>query len=693
MGWLEVCQGSMVNVLLEFSQIFIQESATLDLANDCYRFVAGHFDLIRTSSQHIYHSALVLSPKTSIVRKLYESHSQPFVRIVHGVPESWESSTAATTLPFQIETAMWSPCNRFIAICPYDAERVDMLDPATLQRIRTLGPWGRFISFPVLIFSPDGRLLTCSGRGATRLGPAPSSLQAGSFTLILTWDLQTGGVVSVIQATAPRGYTRGKCSIVYSTDGQMVAYFFPLLGGGAVMSIFDVFSGVHIHNVGCYQLDDLSLCHIWAHGESIRFVTAKPTRMTIWEVGFALGATPTEVRTLPSPDDIGKVAFVKFLPTLDKVAFTYANKIGSTNIDQVLVWDFQDSKSLLHHTDVNPYHPMTFSSDGNFLACLTARSGIYLWKESPTGYILHRNLLSWGEPLLSPDGKLIITISGSMVQLWHTGIFTTTPSSAPPQPQQIEKFILDFVPDKSLAVVTQQKGNMVTILDLKSSVPLLMIEAPMEVHGLRVINNILVTIGSNKVITWNLSAGDTLPDVGLNIGDSAQTIHLSDEPLGVYRDDVTAASISPDFHYVALDIKTRGSSLPFGCLSIYSMSNGEYLGSAGTMLIGVPWFGPGRDNIWYAFGNKAYIWTVNGENLDHTMTVHDIVHGSWGCPWEQSCGYQVADDGWILSMDGKRLMLLPSPWQSEAAERVWNGQFLALLHAGLPKPVIIELEP
>ena len=55
----------------------IQESPTLDLAEDCFRFVTGYFEIISASSPHIYHSALVAAPKDSIVRKLYESHS-PF---------------------------------------------------------------------------------------------------------------------------------------------------------------------------------------------------------------------------------------------------------------------------------------------------------------------------------------------------------------------------------------------------------------------------------------------------------------------------------------------------------------------------------------------------------------------------------------------------------------------------------------
>ncbi|KAF9644121.1 hypothetical protein BDM02DRAFT_3065261, partial [Thelephora ganbajun] len=53
--WLEVCRVS----------------PTRDLVVDCLRFVMGFFEIISTSCSHIYHSALPLSPRKSVVRGLY----------------------------------------------------------------------------------------------------------------------------------------------------------------------------------------------------------------------------------------------------------------------------------------------------------------------------------------------------------------------------------------------------------------------------------------------------------------------------------------------------------------------------------------------------------------------------------------------------------------------------------------------
>lgn len=57
----------------------IQESPTLDLANDCSSFVTQHFKIIDASSLDIYHSALMLTPRESMVQNLYGSHAQPFI--------------------------------------------------------------------------------------------------------------------------------------------------------------------------------------------------------------------------------------------------------------------------------------------------------------------------------------------------------------------------------------------------------------------------------------------------------------------------------------------------------------------------------------------------------------------------------------------------------------------------------------
>src|ERR1700753_2618427 len=102
-----------------FSRIYsgcIQVSPTLNLVEDYIRFVITFFEVINTSAPHIYHSALLLSPQTSITHEMYKNHASPLARVVRGMPDSWEPAIATATFDNYLRDAIWSPCNRFIAV-------------------------------------------------------------------------------------------------------------------------------------------------------------------------------------------------------------------------------------------------------------------------------------------------------------------------------------------------------------------------------------------------------------------------------------------------------------------------------------------------------------------------------------------------------------------------------------------------
>ena len=656
----------------------VQELSTLELANDCHRFVAAFFEIIRASSPHIYHSALALTPKTSIVRKLYESHSHPFVRIVRGVSESWDSNTAAATFPFNIGRAVWSPCNRFIAITPWDAVRVDILDSATLQRLQSLGPLGGFTQPAALIFSPGNRMLTYSSHKP----PHSSITSLSQEMLIVTWDLQTGRRVSTIEWSQPYDPTPEKPHITYSMDGGKVAILSSWYRG----AIFDVISGVYMHDIDCHQPYGYRLCHIWTHGESIRFATSEPTGICIWEVGFAPGDRSVKLKVLPGSEDLTTRTNFGSLPALDRVALADTNPAP--------VWDSQDSKSLLHHTDLHLNPLITFSSGRSFFTCLTAGSVIYLWENFPKSYIFERVPSAHKEILFSPNGKLFITFFGNMVRLWHMNNVTSASPSLSDQPMEIRKFIIDFIPDRSLAVVVRQEDNMITVLDLNSGVSWFTIETPIKVYGLGMNKNTIVAIGCDKAIAWNMPGENPLPNASLDIDirGSAQIIDLSGDHMSGEWEYPSVVAMSLDFRYIALIVGGGGILSLLGQLCVYSASTGKYLDGTTTSWAGTLWFSPSGDDIWYASGDKAEVWTITEEKLVHKMVIDNFDHGSQECPWRSSCSYQITHEGWILSPDGNRLLMLPPLWQSYQRQRVWNGQFLALLHYALPEPVIIEVK-
>jgi hypothetical protein len=579
---------------------------------------------------------------------------------------------------------------------------MDILDPVTFQQLQTL-------KFPqdvskysrALVFSPDSCVLTCFSGG--------NEGGAGGDLFVVSWDLQTGGIVSVIRWQPPKPFTMECPSITYSANGKAVGTFYQYHEDPKTfnISICDVASGIHIASHLFNSQVPLSN-DIWTHGESLRFATADVTTITIWEVGFILGGTPMEVETLPAPDDLNPMVSPHiFNPNLAKVQFIPTPcLLVLTSRHKVLLWDVQNSKCLLHYADNGIcFLETSFSSNGHFFTCSTPRSGIYLWKESPTGYVLHGILPSKAfcpNSLPSPNGGSVAIFYDRTIQLWHTNGFSTSPSNVLTQDPQLQDFLLDFSPDGTLAVVTKKYNKTVTVLNLKSSTPQLTIDTRVEVYGLRVIGNTVAVIGRDtgtvtgckKVITWNLPVEGCISNTRVDFKDSSWTISLKDD---FHEGVVLGASISPGSQYIAITTTSSFSRTPLGFsdLYIYHAPTGACIWNYHANRECTPWFTPDGQNIWFANANgEADVWRIGGQSvlecLEHTV---DIEHPPEGYPWASSQGYQVTDDWWILGPDGKRLLMLPPPWQSYAVQRVWNRQFLALLHKGLSEPVILEVVP
>jgi WD40 repeat protein len=149
-------------LMLNQSQIrdSIDVNILLETAADCLRFVTEFFEVISQSAPHIYHSALQLSPLSSIVRRLYNEYLRsPLSTIVRGTPSSWDSCTAIVRTT-EVFCAVWSPCGKFIVAAMGD--QMDVRDSSTLEGIFTLKSHHIGGCPSSLGISPDGSLLACS---------------------------------------------------------------------------------------------------------------------------------------------------------------------------------------------------------------------------------------------------------------------------------------------------------------------------------------------------------------------------------------------------------------------------------------------------------------------------------------------------------------------------------------------------
>ena len=572
---------------------------------------------------------------------------------------------------------------------------VVILDSATLQRLqRLIFLRERYARSQALVFSPDSRTLTCSGCGS----------DPDQEVLVVSWDLQTGGVVSAIERQGLEEPFSTNPLTTYSMNGRIVAVH---RHRAPTISIYDVISGVYMHDVhhgapvDPHFIGKLCFPAIWAYRETLRFATTGLGTITIWEVGFNPGATSTAVKTLSIPSDIEYFLpiQVQLLPTSGRYALVYSTggKYG------VLVWDGQNPRSSVLNTNIDLNRRVSFSTDGRLFAYFaTSGSEAYLWGESPAGYVLHGKVTpstQFPNILLSPNGESIVEYGKFSVRSWRTQSFNTSNTSTRAY-RRPNNFILEFHPDRPLAAVACQKDGAVIVLDLTSGDPWLTIETGMEIQGLRVVRNTVAVIGGWNVVTWSLPGGDFLPDEKVDVESSAQTINFQDQEAGY---DLIAASISLDLRYVAFTSKDWFGYAMHSRLHVFDVSTGQHL-CRNIRAPDAVWFPPGGDSVWCAVQNRAEVVEISWEgmddatNMDNATDMDDarevvgIEDGSSGSPWGSSRGHMVTDDGWILGPDGKRLLMLPLPWRLHAVRRVWSGNFVALLHGTLPGPIILELE-
>ena len=417
-----------------------------------------------------------------------------------------------------------------------------------------------------------------------------------------------------------------------------------------------------------------------------------PGTITIWEVGFTLTDRPKEVESLSLPDNFNIPGQLSYYPALTQLVFPGKG---------VCIWDARSSKYILNYSG-GGYRTCALSSSGVFFVCMIEGLGVYLWKESSTGYTLHQSIPTTGSnviPNISPNEKLVFTYTSgsSAAQLWNIKDSSVPALTIPSQPSQKSPHHVVFSPDEALAAVTQVNSRTVMVLELKSGVPRMTIDTGIEVYGLGVAGGTIVVIGydpdayEQKIVTWNLP-GDSVLLSKANIDDSVKTINFYDPPT-VESPPTPPASVSPDLHRFIM-LETNDHGLDSG-VHLYDVLTGQCLASVYGHFGWNSWFTQNGSGVWCIDGVQADNgWKITKDGESGITRLEHIE--STNCPpgelpWQCPPDYNVTD-GWIFHSSGKRLLWLPPNWWPGQWDRVWGGNFLALLDSGLPEALIMEFE-
>ena len=596
---------------------------------------------------------------------------------MRGLPSSWGPTAVTLYSEIVAYTAIWSPCNRVIAIA--DHSSVALLDAATLSQLYTFAIPSQYLDKERWrpSFSPDSHCLTLIGKRN-----------------LISWDLQTGGPLGAIPSGLGRELEKEPdlvaFSSAYSEDGKVVV---------TVYSAQNPYAINHDAFIKCDTLIrtyDLSgteagphcavkgriVAPIWTYGKCIRFVTINPGSVAI-----------SEVETLPIADKIVGGQRFLFLPSLSRLAFTLK--------DTIQVWDAKAAKLLLKSEfpsfgifgTIPARLPVSsFSPNGRFFAHLDEGGVVHVWKESPSGYVLHQKLPFVTpnlpiQPHISPSGESILMSPDRRVfHLWHTRDQVPSLPSVLVGDVDENNFTLAFSPDESFAAFARRGGNVVTIFNPLTGDLQLAVDTDMGVVCLGMTGSALIIVGDEKIVTWDIPGGDCAFNASIN--DSVRTTTLDCSPIK--GKIFTHMSISPDFSRIAVLSGLHHETY----LHIYDMSRRCHII---TWTAYAQWVGFTRDG--------REVWTVSDGGLDRKgwENLEDsepgpiqldfengIVRPPGVFPWESRRGYEVTGDGWVLSATQRRLLWLPHRWRSQVQQTVWIGRFLGLLHKELSEVVILE---
>ena len=440
------------------------------------------FEPISASATHIYHSALELSPLSSIVRKFYyDQWHTPLPRVVVGTQKSWDQRITVGGKKDYVSYT-WSPCGQFITTQSEEAVEIhDSLSFGLLSTLKSTKPTPKCTT--LLAYSMDGHSI--------------ASLSNISLTV---WDIQTGGVANEINHSSAHNV-----SLLWSLDGGTI-------GIVKAMDQKTKTYPVYIYNIALGTTHSPGALHsrdqpyLWAHDTSFQIMTTARTSqaytINIFEVGTIL--------TKSEPFHIGIQGEYCWIGS-----FSPATQHISIFFNQYfIICDIQSSDHLLRQSEYSQYH--CFSSNGGLFAAWL-ESSVHIWKYTSRCYIPWRKFSSQDrDPFCNPLLQFSPTFTslsgwsrGGILHLWHLD-----GSPIDGHPNSCKSPVALSCCGRYIAL--SESGHTVTIISLLSSTPSCIINTGKIVEMLALTGNVLLVQNSKEIRAWRLTEEGVVDSVSAN---------------------------------------------------------------------------------------------------------------------------------------------------------------------------------
>lgn len=326
--------------------------------NDAYRFSLENRYIIEQAPLQTYHSALMFSPSTSLIRKLFESQAPFWVQCLSEVAKDWGSllqTLEGHTGP--VKSVTFSSDGQKLASASSDSVRIwDAANGTPLQTLQGDGGFKAIVSLTVT-FSFDGQRVACL---------------FGYPNFVYVWDVVFGSLLGTYD-----GMHKPITSIALSPDGH------------------EIVSG---YRDGTIVVRDITLGSLPKTFEGHAYITS----VTFSPNGQKLASAKREIKKRRGGSDgaicvwnvasgaqlqmiEGNFTSVMFSPDGQKLAS------GSTH-GTVNIWD-AESGSLLQTLKDHRYSTIitwiTFLYDGRNLACAGNNGIVSMWNTA-SGLLLRR---------------------------------------------------------------------------------------------------------------------------------------------------------------------------------------------------------------------------------------------------------------------------------------------------------------
>ncbi|PGH10423.1 hypothetical protein GX51_00182 [Blastomyces parvus] len=396
-------EGIVMVRLLETLPKSDTNSSLFSLVYDMKRFILNFRPAIGISPLQIYASALVFSPKKSIIRQQFWDHLPPWIMDVVSAEEDWSPCLLTLEHSGAIDELFFSPDGQLLISSGTDTAKVwDTVTgafrgsfPDVRQAYFSGGANNRKVAL-----SPDGKFF------------ATTSVFDDNIRL---WDSSKAVLHSTLE-----GHVNIVSQIAFSPDSEYIAS----TSVDKSMRLWEVKSG-HSKILFC---DESHLPFEKAQALSFETlgsgITFSPNGGLI--AGYRDDDDDHQVRLWDAKTNcsLGTLTHSHCILTLE---FSHdGNRIASSSLDgAVRIWDPRTATLCGILTQVKAGYssqmsPFAFSPDGQSIACIS-RGAIEIWDVkslSLYGTIEHKTWERTSFMAFSPDSKLLVTASGKYLELW-----------------------------------------------------------------------------------------------------------------------------------------------------------------------------------------------------------------------------------------------------------------------------------